>query len=79
MGNPFAMLIDQIEGQSNKLYRIINKTEFEQWKKEFSFDALHGLRYGQSFCNKFEITDNILFFQRDPEYCDNYIEENYID
>jgi len=78
MGNPFELLINQTN-QQNQLYQAVSKEDFEQWKVEFSFEALRGLRYGQSFCNRFKIADNILFFQRDPEYCDSYIEENYID
>ena len=54
------------------------RADYEQWRQEVVFDALQGLRYGQSFCNRFDITDNILFYERDPEWADAYIRKNYV-
>jgi hypothetical protein len=34
--------------------------QYEQFKKEFVFDKLRGSTFGQSFCEKFGITDNML-------------------
>lgn len=56
----------------------VARADYEQWRHEFVFEALQGLRYGQSFCNRFDITDNILFYERDPEWANTYILENYI-
>jgi hypothetical protein len=55
-----------------------SRADYEQWRREFVFDALQGLRYGQSFCNRFDITDNILFYERDPEWADLYIRDCYV-
>ena len=52
--------------------------KYLQWKKEFLFHALQGQRYSQSFCNEFNITDNILFFDNDQERADAYIQKYYI-
>ena len=52
--------------------------KYLQWKKEFTFHALQGQRYAQSFCNEFNISDNILFFDTDPERADAYIRKFYI-
>jgi hypothetical protein len=58
--------------------QTISSTAYNQWKKEFTWEALQGQRYGQNFCNRFEITDNILHYERDPEWCDAYIKKHYI-
>jgi hypothetical protein len=56
----------------------VSRADYEQWRREVVFDALQGLRYGQSFCNRFDITDNILFYERDPEWANVYIRQNYV-
>jgi hypothetical protein len=56
----------------------VSRADYEQWQQEFVFDALQGLRYGQSFCNRFDITDNILFYEQDPEWADTYIRNYYL-
>ena len=66
--------------QSGEIRGPIAMTEFEHWKnKEFTFDALHGLRYGQSFCSRFNITDNLLYYAPwSVDKINNYIVKNYI-
>lgn len=56
----------------------ISAADYLEWKQGFLFDALQGLRYGQSFCNCFDITDNILFYERDLEWADAYIRSYYV-
>jgi hypothetical protein len=59
---------------------LISQEDFDIWKKDVIWDALHGLRYGQSFCNRFGITDNLLFYTTwPPEQLDEYIKKNYIE
>lgn len=59
--------------------KTISRAEYETWRNEYVMDALQGLRYGQSFCNRFNITDNILFYERDVEFADRYIHSCYVD
>ena len=57
----------------------ISLEQYAEWKKQYSFDGLYGLRYGQSFCNHFDISDNILYYTTfDIAQCDDYIMKNYI-
>jgi len=56
----------------------VTKEQYEDWKRQFTADALLGLRYGQSFCNRFGITDNLLFFTREINWCEHYIEAVYL-
>ena len=73
---PFDQLVNFAEGQVNKL---ITSEQFKRWKQDFSFDALHGQRYGQSFCNTFSITDYLLYYTPwSVEEIDKYIKNNYI-
>jgi hypothetical protein len=71
----------QFDGTSfNKLeqYKSVSPEQYEDWKKQFTADALLGLRYGQSFCNTFGIEDNLLFFTREIDWCQRYIKDKYI-
>jgi hypothetical protein len=77
--NIFQQMIN--ENNHTELTRNpISLEDFELWKKDYTWDALHGIRYGQSFCNRFNIIDNILYYTRFPttQECDKYIEKNYI-
>ena len=56
----------------------ISMEQYEIWKKDAVFDGLRGLRYGQSFCNSFNIQDNILFFTMNHVEADEYIRKLYI-
>ena len=56
----------------------ISKTEYEQWARAFIFQGLRNQRYGQSFCNHFNITDNLLYFSASVKEADHYIQKNYL-
>lgn len=62
-----------------KIRNPINRGDYEQWKKDYIWEALHGIRYGQSFCNHFGITDNHLYYAPgDVSWCDKYIRKHYV-
>jgi len=56
----------------------ITRDEYNLWQKDYTWEALHGIRYGQSFCNHFNINDNKLYYTRDSVWADDYIQETYI-
>ena len=56
----------------------VSRYDYEQWARGFVFEGLRDLRYGQSFCNRFGIRDNILFYSSDVEEADQYIQKNYV-
>ena len=61
------------------LINYIDPEDYTQWKQDFIWEALHGMRYGQSFCNRFGITDNHLYYNNgDIEWADNYIKKTYL-
>ena len=63
---------------SQKLAKKVSRNAYEQWARGFVFEGLRDLRYGQSFCNRFGIRDNILFYSATVEEADRYIQENYV-
>ena len=57
---------------------LISLEHYELWQKEYTWLALRGQRYGQSFCNRFGITDNHLYYNTGGiEWADEYIKKNY--
>ncbi len=57
----------------------ITLAEYEQWRESYTFLALQGQRYGQSFCNRFGITDNHLYYNTGGvDWSDAYIRKTYL-
>ena len=59
-------------------YIKVTAEQYADWQQQFTVDALRGQRYGQSFCNCFGITDNLLFHTTEIAWCENYIRKNYL-
>ena len=82
-GQPvFEQMMQEMVTNPSHIYNNlkITKEDFEIWQQDFTWDALHGIRYGQSFCNRFGIIDNLLYYSSwPPEQMDDYIRKNYID
>lgn len=58
---------------------IVSKKKYLKWRENFLFETLqYGTRYGQSFCNTFDITDYILYYMRDMERADEHIRKHYV-
>ena len=78
----FEQMMQEMVTNPSHIYNNlkITKEDFEIWQQDFTWDALHGIRYGQSFCNRFRITDNLLYYTTwPPEQMDDYIRKHYID
>jgi hypothetical protein len=56
----------------------ILQAEYDAWRNEFVFDGIRGMRYGQSFCNHFDITDYVLFYKVDWAGADQHIKAVYL-
>ena len=68
-----------LSDQAGRIIDTITSDDYEQWRRDFIWEALHGIRYGQSFCNRFGITDNHLYYAPgDIAWCDNYIRKTYL-
>lgn len=78
------MSLSQLVGQylhdtAAHVNKKISLQEYKTWASGFLFEALKHQRYGQSFCNKFDIRDNILFYTNQIDYADQYIKEHYVE
>lgn len=56
----------------------VSRRDYEQWARGFVFDGLRNLSYGQSFCKRFDIQDNILYHTSLVADAERYIMENYV-
>lgn len=66
--------------RSGQVREPISLEEYNKWREEYIFLALRGQRYGQSFCNKFNVNDNHLYYNTgDVSWADDYIRKNYIE
>lgn len=75
MAHMVQELLDNTEPRSNN---TVTKEQYQQWARGFVFEGLRNLRYGQSFCHGFAITDNILYYERDYQAADAYIRKHYV-
>ena len=55
----------------------ISTGDYEKWKKRFTFDALCGKKYGESFCDYFKIRDYRILFASHTD-ADRLIQKNWV-
>jgi hypothetical protein len=78
--NAFDQMVTETTTTRVQFTNHIPQEDFELWKKDVIWDALHGQRYGQSFCNRFGISDNLIYYSTwPPEQMEDYIRKHYID
>ena len=71
-------MLQQIVGRQTPEVRVSTQ-QYEKWHEDFLFETLQfDTRYGQSFCNKFDITDYILYYMRDIKRADEHIRKHYL-
>ena len=75
-----AYLVEEIiRANEAKPNKKVSLKDYDSWAAGFIFEAMRDQRYGQSFCNRFDIHDNILYYARTVEEADQYIRKNYIE
>ena len=74
----FETMFAQLATENSAQTKSISVDNYEKWKKLFTFAALKNQRYGQSFCNYFNITDNRIFYERDWSNCDRIIRREWL-
>jgi hypothetical protein len=58
----------------------ISQADYIKFSKEYAKNySTNTLRFGQAFCNKYNITDPKLFYETDPATSINYIWKHYIE
>lgn len=57
----------------------VSKEQYERFKKQWIFDAISGLRYGQAFCKYFGIANSTpLYFFKDNSVSERWIKDHYL-
>jgi hypothetical protein len=74
----FDQMITNLTAEPSVAIKTVLLREYEQWQELYTWDAIQDQRYGQSFCNHFDITDHRLFYERDWVRCDVIIRREYI-
>jgi hypothetical protein len=79
MGLIMEHILEQLERGQDPADRKITHQEYRDWQRGYIFDGLRTLRYGQSFCRHFDISDNILFYNiLTQSDADQYIRKVYV-
>jgi len=74
----FDQMITSLTADHTEEIKTVSLEEYAQWQELYTWDAIQNQRYGQSFCNHFDITDHRLFYERDWVRCDQMIRREYI-
>jgi hypothetical protein len=74
----FDQMITSLTADPVEEIKTVSIKEYKQWQELYTWDAIQDQRYGQSFCNHFDITDHRLFYERDWVRCDQMIRREYI-
>ena len=74
----FARIVEDLMREPQSEIVTIQLKDYENWQKQYTWDALQNIRYGQSFCNQYRITDLRLYYSRDWVFCDRLIRKEYI-
>jgi len=76
----FANMVSRMTEDYQELVEdnSVSIEDYEQWRREYTWDALMDMRYGQSFCNHFGIQDNRLYYERDWVKCDSIIRVDWL-
>lgn len=65
-------------GNSADTVEPITPDQYQKWKTFYTWDAIQQIRYGQSFCNYFDITDYRIFYEADWQRADALIQREYV-
>lgn len=81
----FKYIADQLSARNQARIQArdlrISRTQFKHWQRLYTWDALKGIPYGESFCKFFEIYDVFLMVMKHCNTSDLelYIQEVYVD
>jgi hypothetical protein len=80
MNKGFSVFNQRIDSDFVTPNVTVSQSDYDHWRnKIFTFEGIRGIRYGQSFCNHFGITDHILYYRDDWQQADEHIRKFYIE
>lgn len=60
-------------------YHTITQDQYQEFQLYYIIDVLKGKRYGQAFCDRFNIPQGTpLYFFNSQNICDRWIRDNYL-
>lgn len=74
----FKQMVAQMEHLRECGPLTLTPDEYDAWKYGYTFEAIKGNHYGQSFCQHFGMIDYILRFSTSIEEADTYIKRTYV-
>lgn len=75
--NPFASMVNTLQDSAHKV--IVNLEQYQEFQKCWIFTALEGKRFGQAFCEHFNIPMGTpLYFFKDNNISERWIKDNYL-
>ena len=77
----FKDIVAQLEATKTRARELrITRKQFKHWQKLYTWDAIKGITYGESFCKYFEIYDVFLMVMKhwDTADLELYIQEEYV-
>jgi hypothetical protein len=75
----FKNMVDQLSARFDARDLEISESAFEHWQRLYTWDALKGIKYGESFCQYFEIYDAVLqLFDSHTDDKEKYIRQSYV-
>ena len=75
---PFSNTVAQLNEMNFNNIKVTQQ-DYQQWQDDtLILDKIRGLRYGQSFCNHFGITDSTLYYLTADALAREWIENNYL-
>lgn len=78
MSNSFTSMVYNLETIPTTR-QLVNCERYNEWKKQWIFDAIKGYRLGQSFCEYFDISNaSPLYYFKDNTFSDRWIKDNYL-
>jgi hypothetical protein len=78
-GNEYQLMWVLIDNNDMNLYHTITQEQYDQFLYYYPWDAIKGLRYGQSFCERFGISNaSPLYHFKEQCTADRWIRDNYL-
>lgn len=72
-------LFTSTDVETKAKYHTITPEQYEEFKYYYILDVLKGWRYGQSFCERFGISNaSPLYHFKSQELCERWIQDNYL-
>lgn len=76
--NAFQLIAETLIANNIDATTHVSKKEYELFRKEYIFEVLKGLRYGEAFCERFQIKDPVISRITNINLAEELIKANYI-